>query len=248
MSESMVSVSYQDRLAIVSLNRPDKRNAMLPSMLEELQQRIIECSTQAQALVILGEGKVFCAGFDLKRCAQDPSGQIMSQLLTGLSAVVQTLRSLEIPVVLGIHGAAVAGGCAMLGGADIVVADQHCKLGYPVVKIGVSPAVSAAFMMASVSHGTVRTRLLDTQLISGTEAKRIGLVHEVVEDIELVRSKSIQIATGLANKPRSAISSTKAWLNEITNPMAQNAQQGLDVSVSLTGSHEEQERLATLWG
>ncbi|MDF1810063.1 MAG: enoyl-CoA hydratase/isomerase family protein [Phycisphaerales bacterium] len=248
MKDSMVTVSFEDQIAIVSLNRPDKRNAMLPSMLTELNQVLIDCSAQTQAIALLGEGKTFCAGFDLKVCAQDPSGKIMSELLSGLSTVVRTMRSLEIPVVLGVHGAAVAGGCAMLGGADIVLADQSCKLGYPVVKIGVSPAVSAAFMMASIQAGPVRTRLLDTKLVSAEEAYQIGLVHELVDNAESVRSRTIQIASNLANKPGSAISATKAWLNEIVSPMTDNAQIGLDVSLSLTGSHEEQERLSSLWG
>lgn len=244
----MIKVELQNQIAIVSLNRPDKRNAMVPAMLTQLDQEIKVCAHKARALVIVGEGKTFCAGFDLKQCANDPSGETMRALLTGLSTVVRTMRAIEIPVVLGVHGAAVAGGCAMLGGADIVVADEQAKLGYPVVKIGVSPAVSAAFMMASITPGAVRTRLLDTELISGIEAKRIGLVHETVENRDDVRSRCIEIAQSLASKPGSGVKATKAWLNEICEPMTNNAQAGLDVSLSLTGSLEEQERLAALWG
>jgi enoyl-CoA hydratase/carnithine racemase len=244
----MIKVELQDQIAIVSLNRPEKRNAIVPEMLDQLDHEIKDCAHKARALVIVGEGKTFCAGFDLKQCANDPSGETMRALLTGLSTVVRTMRAIEIPVVLGVPGAAVAGGCAMLGGADIVVADEQAKLGYPVVKIGVSPAVSAAFMMASITPGAVRTRLLDTELISGVEAKQIGLVHETVENREDVRSRCIEIAQSLAAKPGSGVKATKAWLNEICEPMTNNAQAGLDVSLTLTGSPEEQERLAALWG
>lgn len=244
----MIKVELQDNIAIVSLDRPEKRNALVPAMLEQLDQQIKACAHNARALVIVGEGKTFCAGFDLKQCANDPGGETMRQLLTGLSTVVRTMRSIEIPVVLGVHGAAVAGGCAMLGGADIVVADEQAKLGYPVVKIGVSPAVSAAFMMASITPGAVRTRLVDTELISGIEAQRIGLVHEIVEHRHEVRSRCIEIAQSLADKPGSGIKATKAWINEICEPLTKNAQAGLDVSLSLTGSAEEQKRLASLWG
>ncbi len=244
----MIKVELQDQIAIVSLDRPEKRNAMVPEMLSQLDQEIKNCAHKARALVILGEGKTFCAGFDLKMCANDPGGETMRQLLTGLSMVVRTMRAIEVPVVLGVHGAAVAGGCAMLGGADIVIADEQAKLGYPVVKIGVSPAVSAAFMMASITPGAVRTRLVDTELISGIEAKRIGLVHETVENRDDVRGRAVEIAEILAKKPGSAIRATKSWLNEICEPMTNNAQAGLDVSLSLTGSPEEQERLAALWG
>ena len=244
----MIRVEKHGLVSIVSLNRPDKRNAMVPAMLDELDAKIKECAIDARALVILGEGKSFCAGFDLKQCVNDPSGETMRALLTGLSTVVQTMRALEIPVVLGVHGAAVAGGCAMLGGVDIVVADAQAKLGYPVVKIGVSPAVSAAFMMGSISVGAVRNRLLDTELISGSDALRIGLVHELVAERDGVRARSIEIAEGLTSKPGSGVGATKAWLNEITAAMTDNAERGLEASLSLTGSIEEQERLQALWG
>ena len=244
----MLKVQIQEQIAILSLDRPDKRNAMTPEMLTMLDAEIKNCASSVRALVILGEGKTFCAGFDLKQCADDPSGGTMRQLLTGLSTVVRTMRAIEIPIILGVHGAAVAGGCAILGGADIVVADEHAKLGYPVVKIGVSPAVSAAFMIASFSLGAVRARLVDTELISGLEAQRIGLVHETVPNRDDVRCRCIEIAEELASKPGIACGATKAWLNEIVEPMTNNAQRGLETSLSLTGTPEEQERLAALWG
>jgi len=221
---------------------------MTPVMLEQLNKEIKDCAHKARALVLVGEGKVFCAGFDLKQCADDPSGETMRQLLSGLSMVVRTMRDVQIPIVLGVHGAAVAGGCALLGGADVVIADREAKLGYPVVKIGVSPAVSAAFMMASIPTGAVRTRLMDTELITGAEALKIGLVHEIVTDRDDVRRRAVEIATVLSKKPSSGVQATKAWLNEICAPMTDHAQRGLEVSLSLTGSAEEQERLAALWG
>ncbi len=244
----MIRVELQDEIAIVSLDRPGKRNALVPAMLDQLDREIKACAHKVRALVLVGEGKTFCAGFDLKLCADDPSGETMRQLLRGLSTVVRTMRAIEIPVVLGVHGAAVAGGCALLGGADMVVADAQAKLGYPVVKIGVSPAVSAAFMLASITAGAVRTRLVDTELISGADALRIGLVHETVEQREEVRGRAVEIAEMLAKKPDSGIRATKAWLNEITEPMTSHAQRGLEVSLALTGSEEERDRLAKLWG
>ena len=248
MTQSLVKVEQIDQVMIVSLNRPDKRNAMTPGMLVELNDALQIQSETTRAIAIVGEGKTFCAGFDLKSCAADPSGQTMRALLTGLSKVVRTMRALPVPVVLGVHGAAVAGGCAMLGGADIVISDQHAKLGYPVVKIGVSPAVSAAFMLGSIPAGAVRNRLLDTDLISGVEANRIGLVHELVEHPDQVRERAIEIATHIAKKPGTGCIETKAWLNEIVSPMTNHAQRGLDASLALTGSDEEQQRLSALWG
>lgn len=234
--------------ATIALNRPDKRNAMTPSMLGELQSCLDELPNDLRAMVLVGNGKTFCAGFDLKMCAADPEGGTMRALLTGLSSIVSTMRAKPFPVVLGVHGAAVAGGCALLGGADIVIADRDAKLGYPVVRIGVSPAVSAPFMMASISPGAVRNRLVDTELIDATRAHELGLVHRLVDQPDDVPTEAQRIAAQLASKPITGIRATKSWLNEINAPMTNHAADGLKASLALTGSEEERSRLAALWG
>ena len=245
---NQIDVQVQDQITIVSLNRSEKRNAMTPEMLDQLNDALQSLNDSTRAVMLVGSGKTFCAGFDLKLCAANPNGSIMRALLTGLSTAIQTMRSLPIPVVVGVHGAAVAGGCALLGGADIVVADSQTKLGYPVVKIGVSPAVSAAFMLASFHAGAVRNRLVDTSLMTGVEALKVGLVHELVNSPEDLKDRATELANLVASKPGIACKATKEWLNEISFPMTKNAQRGLDVSLSLTGQQEEQERLAALWG
>ncbi len=243
----MIRVESDNRVTVISLDRGDKRNAMLPGMLAGLK-RAIEGAVDAGAIVLVGEGKVFCAGFDLKACAADPGGGTMRALLRGLWEVIVAMRAHRAPIVLGAHGAAVAGGCALLGGADIVVADRGARLGYPVVRIGVSPAVSGAFMMASIPAGGVRTRLVDTELITGERAREIGLAHELVETPQQVRGRAMEIAHGLAAKPGIGERETKRWLNELCAPVTGHAQAGLDASLSLAGGDEERSRLAALWG
>ncbi len=242
----MIRVESQENITIISLDRADKRNAMLPGMLTQLVEAF-ESAAQARSIVLLGEGKTFCAGFDLRVCAADSSGETMRSLLTGLSGVVWAMRSCTGPIVLGVHGAAVAGGCALLGGADVVVANRDAKLGYPVVKIGVSPAVSSPFMLASITPGRVRSRLLDTELITAERAVSIGLVHELVDQPEGVRRRAIEIASQLAAKPGIGCSATKQWLNELVSDQTQRAQEGLDASLSLTGGEEERVMLGALW-
>ncbi len=244
----MIERTTMDNIAVIALNRPEKRNAMTPDMLIELQQSINALDNSTKAMVLVGNGKSFCAGFDLKMCAADPQGGTMRSLLTELSKAVALMRSQPFPIVLGVHGAAVAGGCALLGGADIVIAEHNTQLGYPVVKIGVSPAISAPYMMGSIPPGPVRSRLLDTQLISGARAYQIGLVHHLVDSPSDVRDKCIQHAQTLASKPGSGTRATKAWLNTITEPMTAHAQNGLNASLALTGSDEERQRLNALWG
>lgn len=244
----MIECAIDNQIATIALNRPDKRNAMTPSMLEELLIALDQLPDDLNALILVGYGKTFCAGFDLKLCAADPSGETMRALLSGLSRVITTLRAKAYPVVLGIHGAAVAGGCALLGAADIVIASRDSKIGYPVVKIGVSPAVSAPFMLASITPGAVRNRLVDTELIDASRAHELGLVHELVENADDVHDEAQRIAKALASKPKSGVRATKVWINEITAPMTNHAADGLNASLALTGSEEERTRLAAMWG
>ena len=140
-------------IAAVLLDRPEKRNALTPGMLEALCEALVQAPKSHDAVVLGGEGKLFCAGFDLSLCKDDPSGGVMRQLLTGLSRACAIMRRTEKPVVIAAHGAAIAGGCALLGGGDVVVSDASAKLGYPVTKIGVSPAVSAPFLSYNVTTG-----------------------------------------------------------------------------------------------
>lgn len=243
----MIHTERQDEVVILSLDRPEKRNAMLPEMLDTLHHAI-ESNNSARAIVLLGLGRIFCAGFDLKACAADTTGETMRSLLSGLSGCVRAMRECDAPIVLGVHGAAVAGGCALLGGADVVLADREAKLGYPVTLIGVSPVVSAPFMLAAMRPGVVRARQVDPELIDARRAYKVGMVHELVDSADMVRGRAIEIGVTLANKPGHGCRTTKRWLNAICDVSDERIRAGLEGSLSLTGGDEERERLAALWG
>jgi enoyl-CoA hydratase/carnithine racemase len=241
----MIRFEVLGNLAAVTLNRPEKRNALTPDMLESMTGIYERMPPDIRAVIVSGDGPAFCAGFDLKMCAADPSGETMRQLLTALSRCVRAMRAVEAPVVLAIHGAAVAGGCALLGGADIVVAERQTRLGYPVAKIGVSPAVSAPFL--SVADGPARARLLDPDLIAADEALAIGLVHELTDGPGATRERANNIARQLAAKPGIGVAATKALCNHLSRHRADLAMEALTTSLSRTGTDEERERLAALW-
>ncbi|MCC6659488.1 MAG: enoyl-CoA hydratase/isomerase family protein [Phycisphaerales bacterium] len=235
----MIVREHRGGVALIRLSRPDQRNALTPGAMADLVRAVRE--TTAGSLVLAGDGPVFCAGFDLKRCAEDAGA--MPALLRGLSEAVIALRALPGPVVVAAHGAAIAGGCALLGGADVVVADRGCRLGYPVVRIGVSPAVSAPFLRGAVGDGPARAGMLDPGLVSGDEAARLGLVHELVESPDLVMPRALELAAALAAKPPWAVAATRAWLREIEDAEA-GAERGLAASMSLVNGEEERRLLA----
>lgn len=245
----MIVTETRGPVHVVRLSRPEKRNAMTPQMLDELVEAITRPAEGARAILIHGEGAAFCAGFDLAMCKADANtgggGGVMSALLKGLFACIGAMRSQALPVVVAAHGSAIAGGCAMLAGADLVVADRNCKLGYPVTRIGVSPAVNAAFVNAALGFGRARERLLDTALTTADRAP--GLVHEVVETPAEVLTRGLAIAELLACKGPAAIAATKRLLAEIEELESPGAgSRGLDASLSLAGGDEERRLLSRL--
>lgn len=245
----MIRIESEGPVATLLLDRPQRRNALTPEMLAHLIELAGSLPETVRALILAGEGPVFCAGFDLKLCKESPDGAVMRALLSGLYGAISGLRDLPIPVVAAVQGAAVAGGCALLGGADFVVSHAEATFGYPVVALGISPAVSAPFLTMSVGGGAVRERLLDSGLISGREAARLGLVTECLANPADVRLRASSLAAMLAEKPPGAIRATRGWLRTIERAAGRLPEDnGLAVSAGLAGTLEERDRLAALFG
>lgn len=245
----MIHAAANEHVWVITLARPEKRNALTPDALRALAQALREAPASTHTVLLQGEGRAFCAGFDLSLCKDDPPHQpTLGALLTHLAAAVRAMRDQPRPVVLCAHGAAIAGGCALLGGADLVVADRAAKLGYPVVRLGVSPAVSAPWLRLAVGDGQARSRTLDTQLITGERAHELGLVHELTETPDDARPRALELARSLAAKPPHAVAATRGWLDRIgASPAAGDAERALAASMSLVGHDESRTMLAEVW-
>lgn len=238
----MIETVWNNSIATIFFNRPEKKNALTPPMLEKFIEAI-GATHGARSLVIAGRGGVFCSGFDLDLCHQDSAA--LEALLRGLTGAILALRKHAAPVVVAAHGAAIAGGCALVGGADVALTNTEAKLGYPVVILGISPAVSAPFLTAAIGGGHARARLLEPRIVSGGEALHIGLVHECLDSAQDVLPRAMQIAESLAAKPRSAMAATKSWLDELDGATDTDVvYHALDASLSLVNSPEQRERLA----
>jgi methylglutaconyl-CoA hydratase len=244
----VIRSSIENGVGHIVLDRPDKRNAMTPEMLGAFVQAAADMGRAGSCRVVIvrGEGEAFCAGFDLSLCRDDHA--VLGELLRGLSEAVRALRQIEVPVVIAAHGAAIAGGCALLGGGDIIVTDAAAKLGYPVVRLGISPAVSAPTLRLLTGDGVARERMLDSGLIDGRRAVEIGLAHECVDTREQACERAEAIARDLAVKPRCGLAATKTLMNELDGlDDGRMMQHALDVSLSLVGGMEERERLTAMW-
>lgn len=235
-------------LGEIVIDRPDKRNALTPVMLADISAGVqaLETDASVRAITLRGEGAVFCSGFDLSLCRE--TSEALAQMLRGLSDAIRRLRRCPKPVVIAAHGAAIAGGCALLGGADLVVTNMEAKLGYPVVRLGISPAVNAPVFRRAVGDRAARARLLDPALFDGLEARRIGLATLCVDTTEDVIPRAQIEAMKLAAKPPGAFATTKLWLNEIEGSDRDGEMdRALGVSLSLVGGDEERALLAKMW-
>lgn len=244
----MIRSAHASGVTTISLARPEKKNALTPAMQTDLLAAVNSAAADSacRAILIRGEGDAFCAGFDLSLCRDDDN--VLRELLSGLSRAILALRAAPQPVVIAAHGAAIAGGCALLGGGDYVVTDAGAKIGYPVTRLGISPAVSAPFVLPHVGPAAARARMLDTTLIDGREALQIGLAHECLADAAEASARAEQIAAELAAKPMVGLRATKQLMNELDGTgCGAEAQRALAISLGLVGSAEQAERLAHLW-
>jgi len=241
----MIRVEENGAVRTIRLDRSEKRNALTPRMLDELVAAVKK-TKHARVIVIEPVGPVFCAGFDLSEC-RDDAGALPS-LLAGLAWVTATMRASPAIVIAAAPGAAIAGGCAILCGCDIVISTPESKFGYPVVKLGISPAVSAPLLRLAVGDGAARARMLSTDFIDGRAAHHLGLVHELVSSPGACISRAHELAAKMIEKPPTGLSATKSWLGEVDGSLAGNKiKAALETSLSLVGSDEQDERLAELW-
>lgn len=185
----VVQFSIENRCAFIRLNRPEKRNALNPELVEALQKAFEEAIQSASVRVIQleGEGSVFCAGADLAalkemRAYSDRENEADSERLARLFL---TIYSSPKPVIAVVKGAALAGGCGLATVCDITIASKTAKFGYTETRLGFIPAIVSVFLVRKVSETQVRRLLLAAEIIEATEAQQIGLITEAVEESEL---------------------------------------------------------------
>ncbi len=215
MSEPLVQYQVGDRIARVGLNDPARRNALSLSMFDALAAALEAAAGDRSVNVVLlhGSGPVFCSGFDLKEAAADP--RLLGRLIVRLGETLRVLRLLPRVVVAAVQGAAVAGGCAIVSACDLAVVSATARLGYPVHRLGLSPAVSTSTLVQAAGAGRARALLLGGRLIEGREARALGLAWSTSAGDENVLPEAERLCREIAGHGPRALAATKAWLNEL---------------------------------
>ena len=174
-----------DGIAFLTLNRPDKRNALNDELISSLKTALgeLEKAGTTKCAVIRGAGKDFCSGADLSALQKIAESDVVENLedARSLMELFLLLRNVSFPVVAAVTGRALAGGCGLATACDLVVASDDARFGYPEIRIGFVPAMVMAILRRNLSEKRAFELIARGFDFSATEAERIGMINEVFE-------------------------------------------------------------------
>src|ERR671917_17016 len=207
-----------DTVATVSLARPDARNALNEELIGELTRCIEELGQddEVRVVVLTGEGDFFCAGADVgyMRDTANLSYEENLEDARRIAAMFGAVDRCPKPVVARVRGAATGGGVGLVAAADVAVAEEGTIFAFTEVRLGISPATIAPFVVRKIGHSQVRALFLTGERFDGVRAREIGLVHEVIseEDLDAAVQEKVE---GLLTGGPEALAATKALLREL---------------------------------
>lgn len=235
MSYATILVAGDRDIQTITLNRPERRNAMTPAMQLELIAALEEAAaSDCRVVVLRGSGEAFCSGLDLV-ALQGMSHQIPAEDRADAERIARLFRNLyefPKPTIAAVQGAAIAGGTGLATLCDFTLAVPSAKFGYTEARIGFVPAVVSAFLALQIGDKLARDLLLTGRIFDAAEAHGLGLVNEVVTPEEL-DARVFKLAQNLAANSPESLTATKrlmaaqnqAWLDAaIAQAMEANAQ------------------------
>jgi methylglutaconyl-CoA hydratase len=216
MDHSTLQLAYEGKIAILTLNRPEKRNAISFELIDDLVRSLEEVAkSDAIVLILTGAGKAFCSGMDLDNL-KGLLGRTPEQNLQDSQTMVRLFRSLyEFPkvTIAAVNGPAIAGGTGLALLSDFTLAVPDSKFGYTEVRIGFVPAIVSTFLLRQIGEKQARDLLLTGRIFGPEEALRLGLINEIVPPEDLL-ARARQLAASLMENSASSLRATKQLLTE----------------------------------
>lgn len=235
LSYLTINVVETDGIRTITLNRPERRNAMNSEMQVELLAALEEAAANSCRVVVLaGAGDAFCAGLDLARLhgMKDQNAGEHRADAERIASLFRVLYEFPKPTIAAVHGAAIAGGTGLATICDFTIAVPEARFGYTEVRIGFVPAIVSAYLTLQIGDKRSRDLLLTGRLFDAAEAYRLGLVNEVVA-AEKLTARVRALAEVLASNSAESLKATKrllaaqnkTWLDAaIVEAMEANAQ------------------------
>ncbi len=224
---------------VLTLNRPEKRNALTREMVNGLRGELDRAMTDESvtSVVITGAGSAFCAGMDLNFLSQakhDP--ELVHEFMSQLYDLYENILQAEKPVIAAVNGPAVAGGAGLAIVCDMIIAAESAVIGYPEIKKGLVAGVVIPFLVRCVGEKRAKHILLTGDLLSSKTAMNIGLFDECVPG-EQCLSRALERAATLGGYPSTAYKHTKRMLNKSLRD-GSNEKTGKNLEFSIDGSSD----------
>jgi methylglutaconyl-CoA hydratase len=205
-------------IATITLNRPDRRNAISYELIDDLISALKQGeNSAAQVIVLTGTGNAFCSGMDLDNLKQ-LSGRTHEQNLIDSETMAMLFRSLYAfpkPTIAAVNGPAIAGGTGLATLCDFTLASPEAKFGYTEVRIGFVPAIVSSFLIANIGEKRARELLLTGRVFGAEEALKLGLVNEIVAPERLL-PRAYELAKQLMENSPASLQATKKLLSGYT--------------------------------
>jgi len=210
-AEPVLLRADEDRVAILTLNRPRQFNALSGALLEALGREIDDLTTNESIRVVMitGAGSAFCSGHDLKEMRALGSRQGVEELFFACSTIMQKLVALPVPVIAVVNGIATAAGCQLVAQCDLAVASENARFAASGINLGLFCSTPAVPLSRNVSRKRAAEMLFTGEFIEATQALDWGLVNRVAPADRLMETAH-ELANNLKAKPREALALGKA--------------------------------------
>ena len=221
----MIKYEIKNEIGILTLNRPEKRNALHPELARQMKLKLKEAAEDksVKVLIITGEGKAFCSGADLEYLDEMRNYSSMQNEMDTRELAELFLSFYNFPklVIAAVNGAAIAGGCGLASVCDIIVADEiNARFGYSEVKIGFIPAIVSTFLIRRVGEGMAKHLLLSGELIEAKRAYEIGFVNYLSSN---VLEFSLDLASNLKSNSQQSVELTKSLIKNVSGLSVEDA-------------------------
>ena len=227
MELKTVQYSELQQIGTITLNRPDKRNAISYELIHDLRSVLSAAASSdsgAQVVILTGAGTAFCAGMDLDNLKQmiGHTPEQTTQDAQTMAGVFRALYEFPKPTIAAVNGAAIAGGTGLATLCDFTLAVPEAKFGYTEVRIGFVPAVVSHFLIANIGEKRARDLLLTGRIFGAEEARQLGLVNQIVPPTELL-SRAHELAAKLLENSPASLRLTKALFSSFNREAVDRA-------------------------
>lgn len=227
-----LEVSKSDQILTLTINRPEKRNALTQNIIDSLTQQLITAdNSDVRVIVLQGSGDNFCAGADINWMKDNPNHVSLSKLLV-------TLNNCTKPTIGIIKGTIYGGGIGLVACCDIVIGSEDSEFCFSEAKLGLAPAIISPYIRYTMGSKEARRWMLSAEKFGADTAYKLGLIHEVVKKKQLEKRSEAIISSILKNSPKALAAIKKMLISDI------NLENNIQLIQNLSQSEQGQEGLS----